>query len=324
MTPLMVAATSGGGFRSSSVGRWVAVARELLAAGAGVTAAAGSNARLTAADYAAASGKPRLSAELRELEAGGTARSQQIPEAAQQRLDVLCHPLLHAVNRRDAFTREFTEALAMLARLEALVAPGTSGGNSHRFQPGECRHLEDPWHVVDLCCGKGFLATLVATTFPQFQVTAVDRLGPAFLPHFKEAGIVNVTYAQLDIMAPDFLAKMQALVAQAGGRRTAVLGMHLLRAMDVLAALPEVKLLLLAPCCLPCKQTAEDTPAEVFQPQSEAGKHAAWCDFLEARMRGQGDGRVSCSQEVEAGVISERRTLLTGIKSELAAAQSIS
>lgn len=181
MTPLMVAATSGGGFRSSSVGRWVAVARELLAAGAGVTAAAGSNARLTAADYAAASGKPRLSAELRELEAAarreasryqvaaqpgctipqlrchlcgdrlGESKFRQAeaavsrgeventliraffagraynPEAAQQRLDVLCHPLLHAVNRRDAFTREFTEALAMLARLEALVAPGTSG-----------------------------------------------------------------------------------------------------------------------------------------------------------------------------------------------------
>lgn len=75
----------------------------------------------------------------------------------------------------------------------------------------------------------------------------MDRLGPAFLPHFKEAGIVNVTYAQLDIMAPDFLAKMQALVAQAGGRRTAVLGMHL--------------------CGLLRREPARDGGADVSQPQ---------------------------------------------------------
>lgn len=386
MTPLMVAAASGGGFGCESSTRMAGVCRVLLEHGAGVTVAAKGKTRLTAADYALRHGKRRLAAELRELEqawllanshrtasiapsgeSAGTTNATpgpsttasavgpsvakrycaicgdrlgqpkfKVAEAAVRRgeldnhlirdffgdgrtgtgseegergrkLEALCHPLLHHVNQRHGFTREFTEALAMVARLEAAVEAGK----------GDDDGLGEPWHVVDLCCGKGFLAALVATTFPTFHVTAIDRLSSAFQPHFSETGIRNVGYAQLDLMAPEFLDELASVISKAGGRRTAILGMHLcgllsLRAMDAMATLPEVCVLVLAPCCLPNKRAAEDTPSSVFEGEGKMEKYARWCDFLHARMRAT--KILKCKQEVEGGILSERRTLLTATK----------
>lgn len=190
----------------------------------------------------------------------------------------------------------------------------------------------DPWHVVDLCCGKGFLAALVAVFFPSFTVTAVDRRSGSYLPHFEAAGITNVQYARLDVMAPGFPGELRRLVEGDGEKRrpVAVLGMHLcgllsIRAVDLLREVPGLEALVLAPCCLPSARHAEDTPSAIYQGADEREKFCRWCDFLETRMRSnekaQGvEGRqlpVTCTREVVEAIISEKRTLLSAWRERL-------
>lgn len=226
----------------------------------------------------------------------------------------LASPALHAVSQRRKFTAEFTESLAMLRALKSVLAS--------RGESGEMR-----WHIVDLCCGKGFLATLVALLYPEFVVTAVDRYREEamFLPHFGAAGVANVGYAQLDVLAPGFVdAEVPRLLLEKG-LPTIVLGMHLcgllsLRAIDCLRAIPQVQALVLAPCCLPGRTACEDTPADVYAPSiGQAEQYIRWCRFLQEKAReaacavalGPSSRPAMVVSEDVDGVISCRRTLVS-------------
>jgi len=192
---------------------------------------------------------------------------------------------------------------------------------------------DESFHIIDLCCGKGFLATLVAVMYPQFKVTAVDWLEAPFLPHFNEAGILNCDYAILNVLAPSFSTDVDSLIDEKGGRPAIVLGMHLcgllsFRAIQLLEDLPRVHGLVLSPCCLPNATMAEGTPSSVYEGKKEVQKYDRWCDHLETRIfqateerrdRVAADQEVAIRQEctsfsrrreVEAGIVSEKRTVL--------------
>lgn len=232
-------------------------------------------------------------------------------------LEPLCRPALHSMTNRKGFTRELTEALAMVARLRRIVGrssgsgrgmgSGPRGGDDDDVGSGDEESAEEesaekesaeeesaesgPWHVIDLCAGKGFLATLLAVLYPRMMVTAVDKFEPTFLPHYEAAGIDNVRYAQLDVLAPNFVQALRTVIRTDGaGRRTIVLGMHLcgllsLRAAELIRSLPEVEAVVLAPCCLPGAHQAEDTPREVFAAESQALQYRRWCRFVERKLR---------------------------------------
>ena len=133
--------------------------------------------------------------------------------------------------------------------------------------------------------------------------------------HLRAAGIGNVAYAAHDVLDPGFVSgPAAALVAAhaAAGRPTVVLGLHLcgalsLRAVQCLRALPGVRALVLAPCCVPVERGADDDatapppwsgadtpPSDCLarmmpQPGNSGGgggtaeQLARWCAFLEAR-----------------------------------------
>ena len=257
------------------------------------------------------------------------------PRVTARCLAQLASPALHAVGRRKKFTEEFTEALAMLRALRAIVDVDDGGLQQQQQQ--------QPWHVIDLCCGKGFTATLVAVLYPTFRVSAIDRFREeeGFLPHFAAAGLANVHYERLDVMAAGFAeVELARLMAEAGpGRPTVVLGMHLcgllsLRAVHALEVLPGVRALLLSPCCLPKRTAREDTPAACFAPGiGQVEQYNAWCAFLErkaaealarspapARCDHAGGGAATpvvltgfrgCRREEVDGVISSKRTVIT-------------
>ena len=88
----------------------------------------------------------------------------------------------------------------------------------------------------------------------------------------------NVRYVQLDVLSRHFIDDVRVLCETAGradaddGRPTIVLGMHLcgllsIRAIELLARLPRVRALVLAPCCLPGARNAANTPPTVFAPK---------------------------------------------------------
>ena len=223
------------------------------------------------------------------------------PSAVQ----LLSSPALHCLNRRGKFTRELTEALAMLAQLRRIIAraelhsdksdetdePGSSPGTDETDEPGSSPG-SGSWHVIDLCCGKAFFGTLVAVLFPSFCVHCVDQQPPTFLPHFALAGLAErVAYVQLDVLSIGFVNEVRALIEANGGRRVIVMGMHLcgllaLRAIDLIKQLPRVEALVLTPCCLPNAAHAEDTPPSVFEPREPHAQYTRWCDFLERRIQG--------------------------------------
>jgi len=232
---------------------------------------------------------------------------------APDTLALLNVPVLHAMNQRKKFTRELTEGLAMLGELDRIA---------------RLAGPDQPFHVIDLCCGKGFLATLVAVLYPAFTVTAVDWIEAPFLPHFAEANVTNCHYARLDVLAPSFPEDVTALIAEQGDKPAIVLGMHLcgllsLAAVNLLREVPGVQALVLAPCCLPNQlpHRRGDTPASVYEATGQANKYERWCDHLECRMseaaegrRGEAttgtDGEWACTRRVESGIVSEKRTLL--------------
>lgn len=223
-------------------------------------------------------------------------------------IDKLSVPELHLINRRHNFNRELTESLAMVHFLRKLTTHG---------QPGSEHHESDEvWHVIDLCCGKSYTAALVAACFPHFRVTAIDRWEPQFLPHYDAAGISNIHYERLDVLAPTFRSQVEELITRADQAarsptssdagdpqilrplRTVVLGMHLcgdlsLAAIDLYRELPRIEALVLAPCCLPnAKKAALDlstgrgrgVPLTIYTGADQNAKYGLWCDFLEAQL----------------------------------------
>lgn len=259
------------------------------------------------------------------------------PRLTPARLEVLCAPALHSFTQRGGFTREFTEVAAMLRALKAIVRPDGAAGAAGAAAATEA----EPWHVIDLCCSKSFLATLVAVLYPEFRVTAIDRVDERFLPHFGAAGISNITYLRRDVEAAGFADECSRLSEDG---RTIVLGMHLcgtlsLRALDLFRSLPNVHALVLAPCCLPNARAAEDTPACVYERGiGQAAQFDRWCAFLEAKAKAAlpraalavadlcaaglalpglaraGPPAGGCRSEVVAGVVSEKRTLISATK----------
>lgn len=267
-------------------------------------------------------------------------------------VQLLSSPALHCLNRRGKFTRELTEALAMLAQLRRIIARAEahSDETDETDEPGDIgsRPGSGSWHVIDLCCGKAFFGTLVAVLFPSCCVHCVDRQPPTFLPHFALAGLAErIAYVQLDVLSIGFVNEVRALIEANGGRRVIVMGMHLcgilaLRAIDLIRQLPRVEALVLAPCCLPNAAHAEDTPPSVFEPREPHAQYTRWCDFLERRIQGRSELVVGadwrpeaclecslecsgcslecsgcslwCTRESEAALISEKNTLLTAMR----------
>jgi hypothetical protein len=231
-------------------------------------------------------------------------------------VQLLSSPALHCLNRRGKFTRELTEALAMLAQLRRIIARA----EAHSDETDETDETDEPdepgdtgsrpgsgsWHVIDLCCGKAFFGTLVAALFPSCCVHCVDRQPPTFLPHFVLAGLAErIAYVQLDVLSIGFVNEVRALIEANGGRRVIVMGMHLcgilaLRAIDLIRQLPRVEALVLAPCCLPNAAHAEDTPPSVFEPREPHAQYTRWCDFLERRIQGRSELVVGADWRPEA------------------------
>jgi len=184
----------------------------------------------------------------------------------ESKLATLSSPALHFVNsptRRHSFTRELTEALAMLEATRCILRELDGGIDDeiceldHEIKR-EIHRKASPCHIVDLCCGTSFVSVILGVLFPTCLISAVDIIEPTRLPHFAAAGLSNVRYTQMDLLSPTFVGSLDELIqAAGGGRRTILLGMHLCGELSTVtirafhALHQSVEALVLAPCCLP-------------------------------------------------------------------------
>ena len=136
--------------------------------------------------------------------------------------------------------KEISEAFAVVEALESAL-----GGVA-------------PTRIVDLCSGKGFLATVLALEYPGARVLQVDNNPRIKTEHVR--AVANLTFLVADVMHAGFEAQLAGALAGAseagaGEGRCVVVGVHLCgplspRAIDLFEAFPAVEALLLVPCCL--------------------------------------------------------------------------
>ena len=343
VTPLMLAAAAGGGHGSPGASEAADLARLLLQHGA--CAHFHSQSRRCAADYAMEHGKPRLAVQLKELatsqlgkESGhrctlcgdrlGGCKFHAARDAVRRgdernplivsfvngldaaHLETLSLPALHRVNRTGNFTRELTEALAMLDRLRRITA----------------HTPDDSWHILDLCCGKAFFATIVGVLHPDYLVHCLDKQPPTYIPHFDAVPSLaqTVRYVRADVLAAGFGERVAELIAANHGRRVVILGMHLcgqlsLRAINLLRSTPRVAALVLSPCCLPAAKDANGAPPSVYATREPAEQYERWCDYLEAKVADAAATCIECSREVETAMISQKNVVLSAVRADTTA-----
>ena len=153
---------------------------------------------------------------------------------------LLNHPAYHGMFSRQSksLRKEIIEAYAVLTVLESTLDPKAP-----------------PTVLIDLCSGKGFLATVLALEYPHAFVLQVDNNPQIKTDHV--AALPNLEFLRADIMHEGFGAVLADALAMADGDRRCcmVIGMHLCgllspRAIELFGCQPELDGLCLVPCCL--------------------------------------------------------------------------
>ena len=94
-----------------------------------------------------------------------------------------------------SLTKEVTESWAIVESVRHVLASRGIGE-------------DEPFHVVDLCCGKSLTSALFEILFPKAHVIAVDRLAESMTPHFT--GLTS--YLRADILHATFEGQCARLV----------------------------------------------------------------------------------------------------------------
>jgi len=324
LTPLMLAAM--GGHKE--------IVELLLAASA--SAAAMSNARHTAADYARIHGCTTMAQVLQAAQAAedeADATSVRCPicrERVKRRpglsyleervrggcdtndlvhdffggpaAQALRAPAWHQLNDLKRLRKEVTETMAVVGVLRRL---GGSLGHARGH----------PLHIVDLCCGKSLTAAVIGDELPHAAVTAVDLLPPHLLPHYAELS-PGVHYLRTNVLAPEFPAELARRVEEVA-RPACILGVHCcgglsLAAIEAFERIGSIGALLVMPCCLP-SQRLPSTPAHLFSSKEPAQQYSAWVELLAEQLR-----RLEPPPEVQVWddgrIVSDRRSMVFAAK----------
>ncbi len=137
-----------------------------------------------------------------------------------------------ALRRKNTFWKEISEAMAVRERIKRIVV----------------RNRARVDFVVDVGCGKGFLALLTALFHPHLRVYAVDVDRNPNWEHFRKVSNIEARY--MDIMSASFERWLYTLEG-----RGILAGIHLctylsLRFIDLYNRLANIGWAILVPCCV--------------------------------------------------------------------------
>jgi len=152
--------------------------------------------------------------------------------------------------------------------------------------------------LIDLCSGKGITTALCGVMDggegSNNYFLAIDRMLPHTIPHFLNKGRVH--YLCRDVMTDQIFIEIADIVREQThehGRACILVGMHLCgllstRAIELFEQTPDIKGIVLSPCCLPKrhqqksisfekeKPTGDDVSVELFQ-------YFKWAGYLKKR-----------------------------------------
>lgn len=189
--------------------------------------------------------------------------------------------------------KEISESFAILHAVQECCTKFTGGVVSNLRNETIC--LENTF-LIDLCSGKGITTALCGALFPQDNDSdggnncflAVDRLLPEQVPHFLNDKHIN--YLSRDIMKQEMLVELAEIIyhqVHVKGRTAILVGMHLCgmlseKAIEFFERIPEIKGVVLSPCCLPSKFDLFHSTN--FQKDKENDSYKGWCDHLEGML----------------------------------------
>lgn len=215
--------------------------------------------------------------------------------------DTLMRPEFHTFHKSRTFHKELSESLAVLEEIQ-ISCPQILEDAEH-------------WHFLDLCCGKSLTSLVLSTRCPDLTVSALDRVGPEGIPHYKEAGL-SVKYLQQDLLDS---ASLPRLASHLRRRTTAMVGLHLcgnlsVRAVELFEELESIRICILVPCCLPHLRDAPNSLKHLYR-QSVADdlQYAKWVSYLEERLAAIPNVAM-VRQRSAVHMKSKKNTILTAIK----------
>mmetsp|Transcript_14796 Transcript_14796/g.32239 ORF Transcript_14796/g.32239 Transcript_14796/m.32239 type:complete len:250 (+) Transcript_14796:465-1214(+) len=153
--------------------------------------------------------------------------------------------------------------------------------------------------LIDLCSGKGITTALCGA----FDVKgsnnsflAVDKMLSHTIPHFLNEG--RIQYLSRDIMAEGIFPELTEIAQRQAqeGRTCILVGMHLCgmlseRAVEFFDRIPEIRGLVLSPCCLPTKNEQREIGFVKGRPKDgeespELFNYFKWSHHLKERVEG--------------------------------------
>ncbi|KAL7463481.1 hypothetical protein ACHAXS_003848 [Conticribra weissflogii] len=232
----------------------------------------------------------------------------------------LCNIEYHGVENMK-IRKEISESFAILHAVQECCTKFAGGAVSN--SRNENIHLENTF-LIDLCSGKGITTALCGALFPQDNDSdgsnnsflAVDRLLPEQVPHFLNDN--HISYLSRDILKEEMLVELTEMVhhqVHVKGRTAILVGMHLCgmlseKAIEFFERIPEIKGVVLSPCCLPSKFDLFHSTS--FQKDKERDSYHGWCDHLEGKLRRGDVGHLR--QYVDQDMHTTKNRIIVGVR----------
>lgn len=231
--------------------------------------------------------------------------------------------------------KEISESYAVLhAVQDCCTKLGISKATPQHGDDGNI-YLENIF-LIDLCSGKGITTALCGALDNEesnnFSL-AIDRMLPHTIPHFLNEK--QIQYLCRDIMADEMFEEVADIVqhqTQKEGRTCILVGMHLCgllseRAIDLFERIPDIKGLVLSPCCLPKKHEQKKSKFSKGKPSEEGGdekysvelfNYFKWSKYLKERVEGQysdGSGGVQdVKMYTDDEMHTEKNAIIVGVR----------
>ena len=223
-----------------------------------------------------------------------------------------------------ALRKEISESYAVLHAVQE-SCDRLSGCCRNRTLPGDSILQLKNLFIIDLCSGKGITSALGAALFPEDNhFLSIDKMLAHTVPHYFFNDEENISYMSRDIFSDELLNELETLVQKhkLKGRTAILVGMHCCgilseRAIELFESIPDIKAVVLSPCCLPKKHELRKHRLQ-FKPPEKKGEnpYPSWCTYLKERV-----GRVDtfgCDEDVwmynDLEIHSEKNVMVVGIR----------
>ena len=183
--------------------------------------------------------------------------------------------------------------------------------------------------MIDLCSGKGITTAICGAMNEDASnnaFLAIDKMLPHTVPHFIHSN-KRLQYLCRDVMSEELCAELEGRGKEqvAMGRVPILVGMHLCgllsdQAIRFFERIPQLKAIVLSPCCLPTKRD-QTKLANLQKEKADDALHNyfLWARYLKDRIEGRftetvRSGKMDVSLYTDSEMHTEKNALIVGLR----------